>query len=223
MSQFDQDHYVATILASVQTSGFTIFDLNGLSLTVLFDFFKREGHTISQTILTPKAQSPDYHKKTLSGIYGKNAFPYHTDYAFKPTPPKFIVLANESNHHFERPTFVSLLVDLPSDLAVLLKASTWSLRSRAGTFIISSYQTVDDHLLLRWDLDFLTPYNDSARKSVEIIPPYLAAQKSQVFWCPRSAVMINNWICAHARGGATSAPEYDDTRRLTRYEVWNHA
>jgi hypothetical protein len=223
MSRFDQEDCVANILATMQTSGFAVFDLNGLSVAVLLNHLKRAGHSVSQTVLAPRDQSPQSHKKTLSGIYGKDAFPYHTDYAFKPTPPKFIILANESCYHFGRSTFISSLSALPSDMAVLLKDSSWILRSRLGTFIVSSCQSVKGHLLFRWDLDFLTPYNDFAQRSAERIPPYLVAKKSEISWSPRSAVMINNWICAHARGGATSAPSDDDVRRLTRYEVWNHA
>jgi hypothetical protein len=223
MSWFGEEGCVATILETVQASGFAMFDLDDLPLSVLLNLLKRAGHTVSQTVITPKDRSPQSQKKTLSGIYGKNAFPYHTDFAFKPTPPKFVVLANESDHHFDRPTFVSSLSDLPSDMTALLKDASWILRSRLSTFIVSSWQTVEDHILLKWDLDFLTPYNSSAQKSAGSIPPCLASQKKEVAWSPRSAVMINNWVCAHARGGATSAPSDDDARRLIRYEVWNHA
>src|SRR4051794_20157633 len=135
MSQFDQEGRVATILETVQTSGFAMFDLNCLSLAVLLSLFKRAGHTVSQTALALKDPTPQSHKKTLSSIYGKNAFPYHTDYAFKPTPPRFIVLANESSHYFDRPTFISSLSALPSEMAVMLRDSSWVLRSRLGTFI----------------------------------------------------------------------------------------
>ena len=220
MSQLGQEGCIATILATVQASGFAMFNLNGLSLVAFFKLLKRNGYSISQTVLTAKDQSPQLHKKTLSGIYGRDAFPYHTDYAFKPTPPKFIVLANESSQCFERPTFVSSLSGLPPDMAILLKDSLWILKNRLGTFIVSSYQTAGDQLLLRWDLDFLMPYNDAARRSAESIPPYLAAKKKAVSWNRHSAVMIDNWICAHARA---AAPLDDEPRRLVRYEVWNHA
>jgi hypothetical protein len=92
-SAFAQEGCVATILATAQTAGFAMLDLNGLSLAVLLNLFRRAGHSVSQTVLTPKDQSPESQKKTLSAIYGRHAFPYHNGLRLQTDPSQIHCLS----------------------------------------------------------------------------------------------------------------------------------
>jgi hypothetical protein len=222
MTQPDQERACATVLAEARECGFASFDLDDLSCVALLGFLKRSGYLITQTVLTVKDQIKSTNKTTLSGNYGRDKFPYHTDYSFVPLPPKLIILTNDSTYSFERATFIASIASLPEDTMVLLRNARWLLSSRNGAFLVSSAQLIRTEALFRWDLDFLAPHNQSARQGMKCIPAYLEQTRKEISWRQRSAIVINNWSCAHARGGMVSLSD-DAVRCLVRYEVWNHA
>jgi hypothetical protein len=225
LSQPGYEGQLATVLQNLRGHGITSFLLNALPVATFLNGLKRDGHLVTQTILTVRDKGdPLTAKKTLSMVYGRGEFPFHTDYAFKPVPPKFIVLVNDSDLSFRRPTFVSSLADLPSSLMRLLQNARWLFQSRDGALVISSIQPLYCGLrLIRWDVDFLAPYNRSAHLSADYIPTHLASVRKEIVWEPRSAVVIDNWALAHARGATTTDELADEGRTLARYEVWNHA
>jgi alpha-ketoglutarate-dependent taurine dioxygenase len=215
---------LANVLQDVRRHGFAPFRLNALPVATFLNGLKRGGHLITQTILTVRDKGdPLTAKKTLSMVHGRGEFPFHTDYAFRPVPPKLIVLVNDSDLSFRRPTFLSSLADLPSSLMSLLQNARWLLQSRNGTFVISSIQPVYGMQLIRWDVDFLAPFNRSAHLSADHIPMHLASVRKEIVWEPGSAVVIDNWALAHARGATATDELVDEERTLVRYEVWNHA
>lgn len=223
MSQTGYEGQVATVIQEVWRHGFAPFHLNALPVETFLNSLKRRGYVVTQTILAVRDRNPPTAKKTLSMAYGRGEFPFHTDYAFKPVPPRLIVLVNDSGLSFRRPTFVSSLADLPYNLRSLLRNARWLFRSKGGTFLISSIQPVAGKQLIRWDVDFLAPYNRSAHLSADHIPTHLASIRKEIFWEPRSAAVIDNWTSAHARGAAVADDCNDEGRTLIRYEVWNHA
>jgi hypothetical protein len=212
----------SSILAETRERGFSSFNLNTVSIVAFLISLRQRGHLITKTVLTVKDQIQLTAKITLSSNYGRNNFPYHTDYSFLPTPPKFVILANLSHNSFDRSTSISSLSALPPDLMVPMRRAQWLLRSRNGSFLISSAQPIGTEVLFRWDLDFLVPHNQSALDGMKCVPLHLEQTRKEILWTPRSAVMIDNWSCAHARGGMASLGD-DMLRRLDRYEVWCHA
>jgi hypothetical protein len=222
MTHPDQERAFATVLATMRESGFASFDLGYLSIAALLGFFKRSGYLVTQTVLTVNHQTRQTTKITLSGIYGHNPFPYHTDYSFVALPTKFVILANDSANSFKRTTLVASFASIPHDMIALLRNAHWLLNSKSGAFLISSAQRIGAEALFRWDSDFLVPYNQAARQSMTCIPYYFEQARKEIAWAQRSAILINNWSCAHARGGMVSMDD-DVVRSLIRYEVWRHA
>ena len=145
-----------------------------------------------------------------------------SDHAFMALPPKFIILSNESAHGFERGTFIASFAAIPGDKIALLRNARWLLSNRSGAFLISSFQLVGTAALFRWDADFLVPHNQSAQQCMACIPYFFMQAKKEISWEQRTAVLINNWECVHARGEKMSIAD-DAERRLIRYEVWGHA
>lgn len=157
---------------------------------------------------------------TLSARHGAGHFPHHTDFAFRPVPPQIVALVNESDQEFERPTYVTRLSSVTSDLVASLDRSAWSLRVRGKTFVVFGGLTVGKHTARRWDTEFLEPREANAFRCSRELPAILQANQDRYDWGPRTGLLIDNWSCTHARGIADN-----DTgrRQLTRYEIWHHA
>jgi L-asparagine oxygenase len=160
---------------------------------------------------------------SLSERYGCGSFPFHTDFAFRAIPPRFILLSNETNIHFERQTYISRFIDLPSAMLDLLLKSSWRLLSSGHHYLVQSSFVLDRERGLRWDRDFLNPANAEALEATRVLNSAMLGRSSQVDWRPSSAVLIDNWRCAHARGGQLETDIYDANRKLTRTEFWTHA
>ena len=223
MSHADQGGGFAPIFETARECGFASFDLERISIKAALDFLKRNGLLITTTSLSintsTQHQSP---VTTLSGLYGDGCFPYHSDYSFVVVPPRFIILTNESSRCFARRTFIATFESIPQDIITILQAAQWLLTSRHGAFLLSSIQLTSLGTIFRWDTDFLTPYNQAARQSILFLPSYFERVKDVFEWQQRSALLIDNWRCVHARGGMVSGDD-DMIRHLNRYEVWTHA
>jgi hypothetical protein len=223
MTHVKHDRARAT-LGAARDFGIADVDLDDLPIVDLLNGFKQRGFSITQTVLTIRDHAPvtNGSSKTLSMLYGRKAFPYHTDYAFLAVPPRFIILANESPYAFVRPTYVAWFSSLSRATVEILRGASWIVANKRGAFPISSTQLLQRERMFRWDATLLVPYNDAARESMMHVPKQLELAKHTVSWKQRSAIVIDNWYCAHARGNVV--PTVDDAgRQLIRYEVWGHA
>jgi hypothetical protein len=219
----DQQIAFAEVANDARTLGFRIFEIDRIPIAGLLNFFQRTRYYITQTQLTIKRQATEMSRKTtLSKIYCDDSFPFHTDYAYKRAPPQFIIIANETNLSFDRPSYVAPFPNVLADLLSPLRDARWIVNNNGDSFLVSSRQTVKDQTLLRWDADFLIPHNRSALECLSCVPAYFETVKSEINWPAQTAVVINNWSCAHARGNRISQAD-DLIRNLTRYEVWCHA
>src|SRR4051794_19082254 len=73
---------------------------------------------ITATELSIKLQD-EAKPNTLSAKYGAGEFPHHTDFAFRPQPPRLIALINSTDQAYERSTVVARFADLPENMLVL--------------------------------------------------------------------------------------------------------
>lgn len=209
-----------SIINEASATGFASFQATASDLQILVRFLRRIG-SVTETDLTIKPQS-EARVNTLSHRYGASEFPFHTDFAFRPRPPRYIVLCNEG-HESARETLISNIDQLPIQIVENLTKSTWHLRRQSRSFELGGTLLIDQQRAFRWDNDFLEPANDHALSCLEEVPRLLSSQQRRISWTiPNTVVIIDNWLCAHARGPSASRRD-DHTRKLKRLEVWQYA
>lgn len=117
-------------------------------------------------VLTPRANSTP---NTYSGIFGLDRFPFHTDLAHWPRPPRFLLLRCIRGYA-DVPT---LLVDGREIASAvgrddMSRALMKPRRPRHGEMRMQRLlQTVDDGEIIRWDEVFLRPASPVGSRAVD--------------------------------------------------------
>jgi hypothetical protein len=208
------------LFATVARDGFAKIALAEIGLTEIIQSLRQRHYTVTSTSLKVKDTS-NARPNTLSAKYGLGGFPFHSDFAFCARPPRYILLLNETDERFRRPTLVAKIEKLEAEYQLLIRNSIWTLLRLQKYYLVSGRFVQNGQTLWRWDCDFLTPANDAADKARRVVPGAMNEVAEAVDWDQQSAVLIDNWKCAHARGEFGS--QRDTTRTLTRYEFWAYA
>lgn len=147
-------------------------------------------------------------KNQYSGVYGVDAFPFHTDLAHWAQPPRYLVLRCvqgapgvfteilSANHLLER-------VEIGQLRRALLRPRR---RSRfRGVNVLPVVTGSDPFFSIRWDSLFLVPLNDTAEQIRSVLcrknlPLRSFAQIKMVN--KGDTLVIDNWRVLHARSNA---------------------
>lgn len=209
------------LLEETWDKGWQTVALDEVALGDVLRHLQRHVGTVTSSEL--RIKTPDEARpRSLSARYGTGAFPHHSDFAFRPTPPRLIVLVNSGARSFRRTTALSSLRGLPDMLDRSLTTSMWHLHTARGAFLVSGRYTLGRHIVGRWDVEFLQPSNSAAWACTDALPATLSERQVEHVWGPMTALIVDNWNCTHARS-PSAGPADDEQRRLTRYEVWHHA
>lgn len=168
-------------------------------------------------ILRPYTQS-DAPVGSLSSRVGLQAQPPHTDYAYLPDPPRYILLRCERPGEKQCPTIVwtldwkSLVRDRPADLV----RNGWLIQSSPqNRFYGTVVETEPDGMpTVRFDAFCMTPPlgAGSVGCATNCLQSYAAS--TVIEYSEGDCVLLDNWRVLHARGdGADEAP----SRRLQRW------
>lgn len=210
---------ISPIISTLGELGFASINLAADELEHFLKALRRIGRiTRSELIVRTQAEA---RSNSLSGRFGVGGFPHHTDFAFRPIPPRLLILHNESSHVFQRGTFVSTVDLLPPKLLRTLDRSSWYLTNGGRTFNVSARISIGDRSAIRWDPLCLSAANAAAHECCELIPRQLSQSQVRHRWSPGSALIIDNWRSTHAREALEEGGDHD--RRIIRYEVWQHA
>jgi hypothetical protein len=210
------------LLAHVMTFGFCRFAADENQINELTQTLRRLRFVVSRTSLHMKHAS-NARPNTLSAKYGAGSFPFHTDFAFRATPARYILLSNLTDSHFPTPTLVARIDLLAPALQQLVRSSTWNLVTSQKHYFVSGQFIRSGQTVWRWDCDFLSPVNKDAHQARRCVPDALSEIAEPIVWGPQRAVLIDNWCCAHARGEVTSHDQSQLNRALLRYEFWGDA
>jgi hypothetical protein len=213
---------VNELLAHVASFGFCHFGANEDQISELIQSLRKLQFVVSNTSLQIK-HATKARPNTLSAKHGSAAFPFHTDFAFRPMPPRYILLLNVTDSHFQRPTRIARIDKLTPPLRNLIRSSIWKLVSSQKHFLVSGQFIRNRHIVWRWDCDFLTPVNAEAQEACHSAPAAMSELAQSITWSPQSAVLIDNWCCVHARGEDRSIGRNELNRALIRYEFWGDA
>jgi alpha-ketoglutarate-dependent taurine dioxygenase len=210
-----------SIFHTAEQDGFLALSLRQISRECLIQRARRTFSKVSLTQLRPKNQI-EARTGTLSSRFGQNNFPFHTDFAFCPIPPRFIILLNETSRTFKSSTNISRFSSCSDDLKKQLMMSNWMHSRGVGEIQVAGRFWFQNRLINRWDTNALRPTNEHADALVRPIDSALARHQIPCEWRPHSAILIDNWACAHSRDAIVDVEDRLN-RELLRIEVWDYA
>jgi hypothetical protein len=195
-------------------------DLGGLARTLGLIVSPRTGGG-DRKLLRPYStdRAPPY---SMSAVTGTGPQPMHTDCAYLPCPPRYVMLACVSPGESECRTRLWVL-----DWSALLACPDSGLCRpgwivRGGGRYPAFYAQVlnrsfDGQPFIRFDPCCMTPPNHDKPAIREVSNTLEAcANPQEISWVRGSAVLFDNWRCLHGRGfGAERAPG----RRLERWLI----
>ena len=156
-------------------------------------------------------------QNTASAKYGVGFFPYHTDLAHWPLPPRYIVMTNARTASSVR----TLLLDgkaIEQDGTVWKNArrGAWIAKGTARPFTCSMFFQHGASTGIRWDPSLMTPANRSAELTDETLRAHLRDTSNSIPFSWRragTALVVDNWRMLHAR---PSVPRMEEQRTLFR-------
>jgi hypothetical protein len=135
---------------------------------------------------------------SLSGTFGRSAFPWHTDGVIARFPPRYVLMHHGGAHPVEG----TLLLDCSSKDGRLLRlAAQISLRvadSRGRVRYVPALNKETGRSVLRWDPRISTPF---PRRAGEAMSEALAESTptATIPWLPGRTLIFKNDVLLHAR------------------------
>ena len=135
--------------------------------------------------------------------FGSGPFPWHTDAAYYPAPPRFVLLRLHEATGRVRPTLLWNLARAirPRERQILLDGR-WRVRSPGARFFSSVLQAVElsSALRVRYDPVCMTPYLTQGRTAATQLERLLAdAESVSIDWREHRGLVIDNWRVLHCR------------------------
>jgi alpha-ketoglutarate-dependent taurine dioxygenase len=184
--------------------------------------------------VTAKRGGPNHHELrpytrenaplgSMSAMTGTDAQPRHTDAAYVPEPPRYTVLQCLAEGERPCPTWLwpmdtaRLRKDRPHELTDPI----WVVQGGGyGAFYCTAMDVHDSAVRLRYDplcMRSIVRHSETVAAAEAAIDNY--SIRAEVVWESGAILIVDNWICLHARGdGAASAPY----RRLRRWYIGAH-
>ena len=212
---------MTSTLTTLQASGWTIIDgvksdedFYRISTSIGVPLPSPTGELIKR--ITPQT-SEQSRPGTMSDQYGLEAFPFHTDTAFWPTPARYVLLKAEGD--IRRNTCLLSIPDLISKAGIpeKVKSSIWKIRTPQHAFYCSMSFKQSGVGGYRYDPVCMMPANRPACFVRSVVDNLIANSKAQTIqWSPGDVVVLDNWRMLHSRG---PAPQNEATRTLARIYV----
>jgi alpha-ketoglutarate-dependent taurine dioxygenase len=172
---------------------------------------------LSGNALVPTKQT-GANAKSLSVMHGLGSFPMHTDGAYLPQPPRFVVLVCASPSTVAVPTTLLRFRDLHATEQErdLLEAVPFLVRNSRRSF----YSTICSRSrpFIRFDEGCMVPQGKEAQASARLIAHRgKEVGVTAVHWRIGDVLIIDNWNVLHGRGlaGTQASPD----RKLFRVSV----
>lgn len=156
---------------------------------------------------------------SMSSLVGKGAQPMHSDGAYAPTPPRYLIFEclDAGGGHCPTQIWVLNLEAIIAARHALLTVPQWVYGSRNRGFYSSIVQRTVSDARARFDPLCMAPaaFNHSSILEAQSILK-LHAQEFSIDWQTGAILIMDNWRCLHARGvGSKGSP----ARKLRRWQV----
>lgn len=154
---------------------------------------------------------------SYSGIYGHNAFPFHTDLAHWRDPPRYLMLRCVRGFR-EVPTLLLDGFELIDEIGrtSLRRALVRPRRPIAGQFqLLRILDERDERPLLRWDEVFIRPASDIGESSMAKVRAGIQKHAPIAVTLVEAGdtLLVDNWRMLHAR---SVIPEGCESRVIER-------
>jgi alpha-ketoglutarate-dependent taurine dioxygenase len=153
--------------------------------------------------------------RSLSARYGTHSFPWHSDGAFWPTPPRYLVLGCVSSTEASARTEVVQASNLDIFKSESAMTSLFAIRNGRKSF----YATVasQSYSYVRHDPGCMEPLNKEGKKLQCNIERSAEDHYTCLIWESGMIVVVDNWKCLHRRSRVHDSER--DTRHLIRIAV----
>lgn len=173
----------------------------------------RPGGAVEELRVREREDAPS---RSLSGIYGRGAFPLHTDFAHYAIPPRYVLLRNASTVPVRSTTVQPLDALSGSEAATrMLQRRVWVICGGPAIFYAPVLFGAGE--FVRWDSACMFQ-GPLAADAFHAWTECLALAKPHNFdWDGNTVLVIDNWRTLHGRVAGTM--ESDGERILERIVV----
>jgi hypothetical protein len=155
----------------------------------------------------------EINKRSMSAIFGRKAFPFHTDGAYIETPPRYIAM--RSPYQIKNCPTILLFPKFSKSEIHQLEKNVWLVNGGRGKFYSPIIQQTQLGMLLRFDLQCMKPALDEFLASREIMEAAIAKSITmEVEWKKNDCMVFDNWKLLHSRADAENA------RRRIIERIW---
>ncbi|CAG8868675.1 TauD/TfdA family dioxygenase [Pseudomonas fluorescens] len=151
--------------------------------------------------------------RSLSALYGTGAFPWHTDGAHWPVPPRYLILACAQASPKTAATIIwnaHRSLALNSDTA---RQAMFKVRNGAHSFYSTAMSPLRSYY--RFDPGCMLPLDSAGQRLQREVEREGSLASDQIAWEPGLIAVIDNWRCLHRRADI----EQDNARHLLRVTV----
>lgn len=184
-------------IEGLEANGWVAFTKKISSKLIVSELSKRNlvSYTAVANIIFPSKQS--IYRKSLSKLYGFNAFPLHTDGAQDRTPPNYLILQRNKAFSGATKTYLfdsyELFETIPG-----LGEKMFLLKGNGFNEITPLRKTLNDKILFRYNPVIM---KTTSKKTREVLENFFSnASKIAIDWNSTETLIIDNWRMLHSRG-----------------------
>ena len=145
----------------------------------------------------------DAPKASMSSVVGAGRQPMHTDGAFLPDPPRYLIFYCVNAGNADRRTRIwSINPQLfQSRFSSNLWDVSWLSRSkRSSAFYCPIFDEAEGQMRVRYDPICMQPTSDNSESRSDVEDQLSAlSDKIEIRWTTGDMLIIDNWRCLHAR------------------------
>jgi len=143
---------------------------------------------------------------TLSSRYGMGAFPFHTEAAYLPRPPMFLLLYCVNPGSGGRTTVLLDSVDLFSRMSKPRRPGTWVVKAGRRPFLCDAlWGSPPTDFGIRYDRECLFPRGRAARSEEQAIREFVSeSTPTTIPWTTRQLLIVSNHRMLHGRGDSNT-------------------
>jgi L-asparagine oxygenase len=143
---------------------------------------------------------------TLSSRYGMGAFPVHTEAAYLPSPPRFLLLYCVSPGSGGRTTVLLDGANLFGRMPKTHRPGTWVVKAGRRPFLCDAlWRKSSTEFGIRYDRECLFPRGPTARSEEQWIRELISeSTPTTIQWAEKQLLIVNNIRMLHGRGGSNN-------------------
>lgn len=176
------------------------------------------------TVLSPH-EKESARPNSTSAMYGRDAFPLHTDMAHWPLPPRYMVLrARVPASDFPTVLIDSHKIELSPLIREQCHRASWKVVGVKKSFLCSMFFSHNGISGFRWDVCTMVPYGPLAKSVTptmkEALERLLKKEPISMNWESHDDLLIiDNWRMVHMRPAINESAQHRTLERVLIQEA----